>query len=63
MNGNELGEKEFKVIRQAMLQSANRKTGSLVVGLESSAVAIVHMDDWIYKNRNRNIRIKKINSK
>jgi len=45
MNGNELGEKEFKVIRQAMLQSANRKTGSLVVGLESSAVAIVHMDD------------------
>ena len=43
MNGNELSEEDFQTIRFALAESSQRKTGSLVVGLESSAVAIVNI--------------------
>jgi len=54
MNGNELLDEEFQTIKNALVESTKRRGGggsggiesstSLVVGLESSAVAIVSMD-------------------
>jgi hypothetical protein len=44
MNGNEMLDEDFQSIRFALEESSHRKTGSLVVGLESSAVAIVGME-------------------
>jgi Ran GTPase-activating protein (RanGAP) involved in mRNA processing and transport len=42
MNGNEIVDEDFQTIRFALTESSNRKTGSLLLGLESSAVAVVY---------------------